>query len=334
MTQPLVSIITPCYNGEQFVSRYLDSVLQQTYSNIELIFVNDGSTDSTEKIALSYKERFEEKGIKLRYIYQRNKGLPGAINRGLEIFQGDYLAWMDSDDILHKDNIASKVVFLEENKEYGFVACKIKCVNEKDMDTAVAIMGRRPQKPDNLFLDLIEEHNVCLACGGYLVRASAFLDVNPNRHIYDNKPGQNWQMLLPLAYKYKCGYIQEALYYYVMRDNSLSQQNNDFQGLINKTYDHEDILTTVIDIMQIPENDYYQNIIKIKYIKKRLILAYQFGKKDILKEQYRLLKQNKATDKQSIIQYYCGICKPLDYLYRGIMVPLNSMRKMKRKLFK
>ena len=61
MEQPLVSIITPCYNGENFIKRYFDSILKQTYSNIELFFVNDGSTDQTESIALSYREALEKR---------------------------------------------------------------------------------------------------------------------------------------------------------------------------------------------------------------------------------------------------------------------------------
>ena len=62
---PLINIITPCYNGEKFLERFLDSVLKQTYDNIELILVNDGSTDKTDNIANKYKSKFNEKG----YIY-------------------------------------------------------------------------------------------------------------------------------------------------------------------------------------------------------------------------------------------------------------------------
>ena len=73
-----VSIITPCFNGEGFVERYLNSILNQTYKNIELIFINDGSTDRTEKVVKSYIIKFEEKGMKLIYIYQENAGQAAA----------------------------------------------------------------------------------------------------------------------------------------------------------------------------------------------------------------------------------------------------------------
>ena len=105
MENQLVSIITPCYNGEKTVSRYLDSVLNQTYKNIELIFVNDGSTDNTEQVVLSYEKIFEENGKKLIYIKQENKGLGGAINTGLKYFTGDFLCRADADDFFHLESI-------------------------------------------------------------------------------------------------------------------------------------------------------------------------------------------------------------------------------------
>ena len=66
---PLVSIITPCYNGENYLERYLDSVLEQTYDNIELILVNDGSNDKTSEIANRYKSKFADNGYVYIYIY-------------------------------------------------------------------------------------------------------------------------------------------------------------------------------------------------------------------------------------------------------------------------
>jgi glycosyltransferase involved in cell wall biosynthesis len=92
-----VSIITPCYNGESFVSRYLDTILNQSYNNLELILVNDGSTDQTEAIVMSYKPKFKEVGIEFIYMYQEHAGQAAALNQGLKIFTGDYLTWPDSD---------------------------------------------------------------------------------------------------------------------------------------------------------------------------------------------------------------------------------------------
>ena len=115
--QPLVSIITPCYNGEKFLERYFESILAQTYTNIELIFVNDGSKDCTEKIAMSYSEKLKSKGVQYIYIYQENAGQAAAMNKVLKIFSGKYLAWVDSDDVMTAESIKRKVAFLEKNPD-------------------------------------------------------------------------------------------------------------------------------------------------------------------------------------------------------------------------
>ena len=75
LEHPLVSIITPGWNGKRFVHRLLDSILIQTYDNMEYIYIDDGSTDGTKDIVLSYKEKFENRGIPFIYVYKENGGL-------------------------------------------------------------------------------------------------------------------------------------------------------------------------------------------------------------------------------------------------------------------
>ena len=74
MKQPLVSIITPCYNGEPYLDQYFDSILKQTYQHLELIFVDDGSTDRTSEIAENYREKLEDRGIRYILLKQENRG--------------------------------------------------------------------------------------------------------------------------------------------------------------------------------------------------------------------------------------------------------------------
>jgi len=106
--KPLVSLISPCYNGESYITRFLDSILNQTYPNLELLIINDGSTDRTEEIILNYESDFILKGYTLIYIYQDNAGQSAAINKALPIFKGKYLSWVDSDDYLPVDAIEKK----------------------------------------------------------------------------------------------------------------------------------------------------------------------------------------------------------------------------------
>lgn len=330
INQPLVSIITPCYNGEKFVHRFLDSVLNQSYNNIELIFINDGSTDRTEEILLSYQSKFMLRDIDFTYIYQENKGQAAALNQGLKIFKGEYLTWPDSDDILHKDNIKHKVDFLEDNKQYGLVLCKTRMLNEVDFKLLGTLNRIPPTKIDNLFYDLIVENNVYFAPGGYMIRSVAFLDVNTKRTIYESKTGQNWQMLLPVTYKYKCGYLDEFLYDYFVRANSHSRQEKSETEIIEKSFNHEDTLETVIRLMNINEEKYYLNIIKEKYTRKRLYIAFQFKDKDLLDKQHEILKLNKWLNTHDQLIYFRGKNQLFNVLYIVCVLPIKLAKKLKK----
>lgn len=101
---PLVSIIIPVYNGSNFLSEAIDSALGQTYQNIEIIVVNDGSNDndSTEKIALSY-------GDKIRYFTKQNGGVSSALNLGIAQMKGDYFSWLSHDDKYTAEKIERQV---------------------------------------------------------------------------------------------------------------------------------------------------------------------------------------------------------------------------------
>ena len=85
----LASIIVPCYNGEKFVDRCFDSILKQKYAHMEVIVVNDGSTDQSEQRVLAWNDRFRNAGIQLVYVSQENKGPGGAINTGLKHVTGE-----------------------------------------------------------------------------------------------------------------------------------------------------------------------------------------------------------------------------------------------------
>ena len=104
---PLVSIIVPVYNVEQYIRRCIDSILNQSYKNIELIIVDDGSTDSSPQIIKEYID-------KAIIVTQRNKGLAAARNTGLSHATGDFLCFVDSDDYLLNDAIMSMLNTIQQ----------------------------------------------------------------------------------------------------------------------------------------------------------------------------------------------------------------------------
>ncbi len=120
---PLVSIIIPVYNGSNFLEQAIKSALNQTYNNIEIIVVNDGSTDNglTKKVADKYKKE-------IRYYEKENGGVSSALNYGIKKMKGDYFAWLSHDDLIEKDHIANLVDFISiegNEKTIPFSAFKI-----------------------------------------------------------------------------------------------------------------------------------------------------------------------------------------------------------------
>ncbi len=131
---PRVSIIIPVYNGEDYVSLAIECALNQTYSNLEIIVVNDGSTDSTDEICKKY-------GDKIKYICKKNGGVSTALNLGIENMTGDYFSWLSHDDLYYANKIEVEINYLIENNlidknvilysdyslidEYGRLSCDI-----------------------------------------------------------------------------------------------------------------------------------------------------------------------------------------------------------------
>ncbi len=97
MNKPLISIIVPVFNSEKYISRCINSILEQTYGNFELIIINDGSKDKSLKIC----EEYQKKDRRIKVFNQENKGQAFARNVGLDNAKGEYISFIDSDDYVH-----------------------------------------------------------------------------------------------------------------------------------------------------------------------------------------------------------------------------------------
>ncbi len=112
MTKELVSIITPCYNGSKYVAETIESVLAQTYSNWEMLIVDDGSKDNSAEIIRS----FAEKDNRIRLIQQPNGGSANARNHGIREAQGQYIALLDADDLWKPEFLSAQIAFMKEKQ--------------------------------------------------------------------------------------------------------------------------------------------------------------------------------------------------------------------------
>ena len=117
-----VSVIIPAYNCDRYIDQAIASVLEQTYTDYELIIVDDGSTDDTAQVIKSYGDR-------INYIYQDNQGVAQARNRGLAAAQGQYIAFLDQDDFFYSHKLASQVALMEQNPARGMIGSSWDIVN-------------------------------------------------------------------------------------------------------------------------------------------------------------------------------------------------------------
>jgi glycosyltransferase involved in cell wall biosynthesis len=115
---PLVSIIIPCYNVELYIVECLDSVFHQTYPNIEVICVDNNSTDKTSQLINEYKESSESK---LQLLFEKKKGASVARNKGLSVAKGDWVQFLDADDLLDPQKIEHQLLLTKSNKQTDFV---------------------------------------------------------------------------------------------------------------------------------------------------------------------------------------------------------------------
>jgi len=124
MNTPRVSVIIPVYNAEKYIKEAVDSVLGQTYRDLEIIIVDDGSTDDTGKILDSYDD------ARIRVVRQENQGVVRALNKAINTARGEYIVRMDADDISLPERVEKEVRFLDAHKNVGLVGSSFIRVDE------------------------------------------------------------------------------------------------------------------------------------------------------------------------------------------------------------
>lgn len=307
MQKGLVSIITPCYNTGGIIHRLLDSVLQQDYPLISMLVVDDGSTDNSKEVILSYVPLFEEKKYRLEYQYQSNRGQSAAVNNALKWVDGEFLTWPDSDDFYNRSDAISSFInkFNELEADFAMVRCLPTYVDETGMEENTC--NSDVDLDYNQFFNCLYNRNFIWAPGNYMIRTLAFDKVNPAREIYVEKnAGQNWQMLLPLLYSYKCYTLSVSLFSVLERRNSHSRGlYKTYNQKIAKVSAYENtILCTLECIRDMSENEKAElkKDINIKYLKEKMNISFAYSMRsdfDYYKKQL-LLNDAFLTNKEKI----------------------------------
>jgi glycosyltransferase involved in cell wall biosynthesis len=209
---PLVSIIVPAYNGERYLRESLDSILAQTYRNVEVIVMDDASTDGTAGIIASY-------GDKVRCHRQpANRGIYGNMNDGIVMARGEYIAIYHSDDVYDSRIVEKEVAFLEQYPEAGAVFCEDIFIDPEGrergrLQLVQEARGGRPLRYDVILNALLTYKNPILRCPSCMVRASVYATVGTYRD-QEFRNTSDLEMYLRIARKCPIGILEEHLFRY------------------------------------------------------------------------------------------------------------------------
>ena len=299
MSDKLVSIISPCYNGDKYLERFFQSILNQGYPSIEMLFVNDGSDDKTEAIALKYKGLFHAKGYRFIYHYQENSGQASAVNWALKRFSGEYLTLVDSDDELNLTHIEAKVRFLDKDPNSTYCCGAAEVINEVTGTVADHIGKRQVSDKTNFFEDIINVHNVFFS--GYLYKTDKLLSVLKKRDIYTGQGGQNVQLLLPMAWKYgEPGYVAEAIYKYYVRADSHSHSRGNGEKAVEQLLNYQALLIETIKRIDDEEAQKYIPVIEEKYARLCFGNAIDSSNKELIRNCFKELKRTQKVSCKDI----------------------------------
>ena len=127
-TRGLISVIVPCFNYGRFLGEALESVIAQTYENWECLIIDDGSTDNTREVARQYCEQ----DSRIKYHYQKNRGTSAAKNKGLGQSKGEFIQFLDADDLIEKEKLNTHVETLNKNIAVGLVYSDSIFFNDKN----------------------------------------------------------------------------------------------------------------------------------------------------------------------------------------------------------
>jgi len=212
---PKVSVIIPAYNCASFVNETIDSILNQTYQDFEIILVDDGSTDNTKEVVRKY-------GDKIKYLYQQNSGVSAARNKGIGVSRGKYIAFLDHDDLWLPERLEKQVKFLDENPEVPLVFSDSYCTDWAGSILERSFEERSPHR-GSIFNELFIKNFIPTQT--VLVRKEIFNIVgnfNPQLKVV-----QDYDLWLRIAERFQIDYINQPLAKHRVHEGSFSKYNVD-----------------------------------------------------------------------------------------------------------
>jgi glycosyltransferase involved in cell wall biosynthesis len=222
MQNPLVTVVLPCYNAMPFLREALDSIVNQTYANLEILCVNDGSTDETGIVLEEYAK--QDRRIKVIH-NETNLKLIATLNKAISLATGEYIARMDADDISKPNRIEEELLYMLENPEVDVVACATENIDEKGRVLSKNIL-RQFSSIANFYASF---HYVPLGHPELLFKTKVLKDNHFSQKEYVLHT-EDYELLSRLLRRgYNLTNINKYLFYFRINSNSVSHKFTDIQ---------------------------------------------------------------------------------------------------------
>lgn len=212
---PRVSVNIPCFNSEKYIAETIQSVLDQTFEDFEVIVVNDGSSDKTGEIVKSFSDP------RIKYYAQENIGLSRTRNRQLELSSGEFIAFLDHDDIWMPQKLEKQIPLFEKNPNVGLVYCDtVFFQGKKDL---YSVYSKEKPHRGRVFRELLSRY--FLSMETVVIKRQALVGLD---HWFDDAltMAEEMDLFLRIAYQWELDYVDEPLAKWRMHNESESHKHS------------------------------------------------------------------------------------------------------------
>ena len=220
MMPPKVSIVIPTYNHARYLPSALDSVINQSYANIEVLVIDDGSTDGTAELVKPYRSI-------INYVYKENGGTPSALNLGLSRATGKYICWLSADDMFFSEKVAKQVGLMESDPSLGFSYTSFTVIDangKKQYDVNSSYFTDKQEMVTKFMAGCFINGSSVMMRSSALKVIGDFDESLPQAHDYDL-----WFRFLR---HFHCGFLSEHLLAYRWHGKNMSQNPNEACSVI------------------------------------------------------------------------------------------------------
>lgn len=292
---PKISVIIPVYNGEKYIQRCIDSVFNQTYSNVEIIVVNDGSTDNTENILKKYSN--------IVLVNKKNEGVSKARNTGLSLATGDYVYFCDADDYLEKDAFEALINEYDENDllRFGhYVVNGEKKKEKKNTDDVLALVDLTFDSKK--LLEYLVSNKTEGHLWNYLFKLSVIKD---NKILFDEELFYQEDVMFLLEYCLKIKnvkVISNPYYNYCVNENSVTKN---IESSIRNLSSIANLRYKILKLLKDSNNMNLSSLLEQRFLNLQLSYVLDYREKLSKKEYVNVLKRIATAN----YEYYVEVLK-------------------------